>query len=140
MLKLTELRGRPQVVSMFFANCQFTCPVLVNDMKRIEAALPQIHCFDAFPAEDEAPLNALYAARGYRRLGVHRVLEAALGAAEPGAASPWPLPSDVSIRCAEAADLAPLLALHEGLFPNGYLKPSDFAEAVGDAARRGSRG
>jgi protein SCO1/2 len=26
---------------MFFASCQFTCPILVSDMKRIEAALPQ---------------------------------------------------------------------------------------------------
>ena len=40
-LKLASLRGKPQVVSMFFASCQFTCPVLVNDMKRIEAALPE---------------------------------------------------------------------------------------------------
>ena len=24
---------------MFFANCQFACPIIVNDMKRIEAAL-----------------------------------------------------------------------------------------------------
>ena len=40
-LKLASLRGRPQIVSMFFASCQFTCPVLVNDMKRIEAALPE---------------------------------------------------------------------------------------------------
>jgi protein SCO1 len=40
-LKLTALRGKPQVVSMFFATCQFTCPVLINDMKRIEAALPE---------------------------------------------------------------------------------------------------
>ena len=39
-LKLASLRGKPQVVSMFFASCQFTCPVLVNDMKRIETALP----------------------------------------------------------------------------------------------------
>jgi ribosomal protein S18 acetylase RimI-like enzyme len=101
----------------------------------LEAGLPQIRCFDAFPAEDEVPLNALYAARGYRRLGVHRVLEAALGAAEPIAASTWPCPLGVTIRRAEAADLAPLLALHEVLFPNSYLKPSDFAEAVGDPGR-----
>lgn len=26
---------------MFFASCQFTCPILVSDMKRIEAALPE---------------------------------------------------------------------------------------------------
>jgi protein SCO1/2 len=38
--KLGVLRGRPQVVAMFFASCQFTCPLTVNDMKNIEAALP----------------------------------------------------------------------------------------------------
>ena len=38
-LKLSALGGRPQVLVMFFANCQFACPVLVNDMKKIEAAL-----------------------------------------------------------------------------------------------------
>ena len=36
---LGELKGKPQVVAMFFANCQFACPIIVNDMKRIEAAL-----------------------------------------------------------------------------------------------------
>jgi ribosomal protein S18 acetylase RimI-like enzyme len=103
--------------------------------KTRDSAVPGIRCFDAFPAEDDGPLNALYAARGYQRLGVHRVLEAAL--AEPqDVQAPWPLPSGLSTRRAVAADLAPLLALHEALFPNGYLKPSDFAEAVGDAARR----
>jgi protein SCO1/2 len=40
-VKLESLRGRPQVVSMFFATCQFTCPILVNDLKRAEAALPK---------------------------------------------------------------------------------------------------
>ena len=40
-LRLASLRGRPQVVTMFFASCQFTCPVLVKDMRRIEAALPE---------------------------------------------------------------------------------------------------
>ncbi len=39
-LKLSELRGRPQVVAMFFASCQFACPILVNDMKRLESSLP----------------------------------------------------------------------------------------------------
>ncbi len=39
-LKLGELRGRPQVVAMFFTSCQFACPIIVNDMKRIEASLP----------------------------------------------------------------------------------------------------
>ena len=39
-IKLRELNGRPQVVVMFFTNCQFACPILVLDLKRIEAALP----------------------------------------------------------------------------------------------------
>jgi len=40
-LKLTSLRGRPQIVTMFFASCEFACPILVNDMQRIESALPE---------------------------------------------------------------------------------------------------
>lgn len=39
-VKLAALKGRPQVVVMFFASCQYACPALVNDLKRIEAALP----------------------------------------------------------------------------------------------------
>ena len=39
--KLGVLRGKPQVVAMFFASCQFTCPLTVSDMQRIEAALPE---------------------------------------------------------------------------------------------------
>ena len=39
-IKLSALAGRPQVLVMFFANCQFACPILVNDLKRIQAALP----------------------------------------------------------------------------------------------------
>lgn len=40
-LKLGALRGKPQVVAMFFTSCQFTCPIIVNNLKRIEAALPE---------------------------------------------------------------------------------------------------
>ena len=39
-VKLASLRGRPQVVAMFFANCTYACPLLVYQMKQIEAALP----------------------------------------------------------------------------------------------------
>lgn len=38
---LSALHGRPQIVTMFFASCEFACPLLVSDMKRIEAALPE---------------------------------------------------------------------------------------------------
>ena len=40
-VKLGALAGRAQVVVMFFASCQMACPLLVNDAKRIEAALPK---------------------------------------------------------------------------------------------------
>ena len=40
-IKMTSLGGRPQVVTMFFANCEYACPVLVHDMKKVEAALPE---------------------------------------------------------------------------------------------------
>ena len=38
-IPLSVLRGRPQVVAMFFSNCEYACPILVNDMKRIETQL-----------------------------------------------------------------------------------------------------
>ena len=38
-IKLADLKGRPQVVVMFFASCQYACPVLVHDLTRIKAAL-----------------------------------------------------------------------------------------------------
>jgi protein SCO1 len=40
-VKLSVLRGRPQVVAMFFSNCEYACPILVNDMKKLEAKLPK---------------------------------------------------------------------------------------------------
>lgn len=40
-LRLVELRGRPQIVVMFFTSCAYACPLLVQDLKRIEAALPE---------------------------------------------------------------------------------------------------
>jgi protein SCO1/2 len=40
-VKLTSLRGRPQVVAMFFANCTYACPLLVYHMQQIQAALPE---------------------------------------------------------------------------------------------------
>lgn len=38
---LAELRGRPVVLTMFFANCEYACPILVNDMQRIRQSLPE---------------------------------------------------------------------------------------------------
>ena len=39
-VKLEALRGRPQVVALFFTNCQHSCPLIVKDMKAIEKGLP----------------------------------------------------------------------------------------------------
>ncbi|HEY1173387.1 MAG TPA: SCO family protein [Verrucomicrobiae bacterium] len=40
-ISLRVLRGRPQVVAMFFTRCEYACPLIVNDLKKIEAALPE---------------------------------------------------------------------------------------------------
>lgn len=37
---LAHLRGRPVVLAMFFASCEYACPILVGDMQRIREALP----------------------------------------------------------------------------------------------------
>lgn len=36
---LAELKGSKVVLSMIFANCTYACPVIVNDMKRVENKL-----------------------------------------------------------------------------------------------------
>ena len=40
-VKLDALRGRPQVMALFFTSCQHSCPLVVNDMKEIQKALPK---------------------------------------------------------------------------------------------------
>src|SRR6478672_595402 len=37
---LSVLKGRPQIVAMFFTQCEYACPVIVNDMKKLQAKLP----------------------------------------------------------------------------------------------------
>ena len=39
-VKLGVLRGRPQVLALFFTSCEFACPIIVQDMKRIQEVLP----------------------------------------------------------------------------------------------------
>jgi len=39
-IQLEVFRGRPQVVVMFFASCEYACPLLIHDLKRIEETLP----------------------------------------------------------------------------------------------------
>ena len=40
-VQLSSLKGRPQILVMFFANCKYACPLLVQQLKQIEAALPE---------------------------------------------------------------------------------------------------
>lgn len=37
---LASLRNRPVVLAMFFASCEYACPLIVDDMKRLGASLP----------------------------------------------------------------------------------------------------
>jgi protein SCO1/2 len=40
-MSLAELRGRPVVIAMFYTRCGFACPLIVAQMQRIRAALPE---------------------------------------------------------------------------------------------------
>jgi len=39
-IKLGALRGRPQIVAMFFTHCEYACPILVSELTTIERRLP----------------------------------------------------------------------------------------------------
>jgi protein SCO1/2 len=39
-VKLEVLRGRPQVIALFFTHCEHSCPLIVANMKAIDKALP----------------------------------------------------------------------------------------------------
>ncbi len=39
-VSLASFRGEPVVLAMFFTNCEYACPVLVNDMRRLRDTLP----------------------------------------------------------------------------------------------------
>ena len=40
-VSLADFRGRPVVVAMFFAQCDYACPLLVSDMIRLRESLPK---------------------------------------------------------------------------------------------------
>ena len=40
--RLAELGGRPQVIAMVYTNCGSACPLIVGDMKRLEATFPEL--------------------------------------------------------------------------------------------------
>lgn len=39
--EIGQLKGNPVVFTMFFASCTYACPILINDMQRIEKELPE---------------------------------------------------------------------------------------------------
>ncbi|MEP6832142.1 MAG: SCO family protein [Gemmatimonas sp.] len=39
-LQLSELAGRVRIFAMVYTNCHTTCPLIIADLKRIEAAIP----------------------------------------------------------------------------------------------------
>lgn len=40
-IKLEVLRGRPQVIALFFTHCEHSCPLIVADLLAIDKALPR---------------------------------------------------------------------------------------------------
>lgn len=39
-VSLDSLRGQPVILAMFFASCEYACPVLVSDIQRLRTQLP----------------------------------------------------------------------------------------------------
>ena len=39
-MRLSDLRGKPVLISMFYGTCPHACPMLISDLKRVEAAVP----------------------------------------------------------------------------------------------------
>ena len=39
-VRLADYRGEPVIIAMFFAQCEYACPMLVSDIKRVREALP----------------------------------------------------------------------------------------------------
>jgi ribosomal protein S18 acetylase RimI-like enzyme len=101
-------------------------PLLDRLVAAVEAALPGIHTFDAFPSADSAALNDWYAAAGYELQAVHRVLRAPIGATAG-------LPP--TVRRARGDDVPAVAKLHVDLFETPYLLEEDLRQAV-DATDR----
>lgn len=38
---LTNLKGRPAIIAMIYTSCQSACPLIVQDMKKIEEGIPK---------------------------------------------------------------------------------------------------
>ena len=38
-IDLGSLRGKPVILTLFYASCTYACPILINDMKKIESSI-----------------------------------------------------------------------------------------------------
>lgn len=75
--ELGALRGKPQVVAMFYTSCQYVCPLIVDRMKSIEGALTAeergqtgFALFSFDPVRDSSAVLKAYAAK--RELDLQR--------------------------------------------------------------------
>jgi ribosomal protein S18 acetylase RimI-like enzyme len=89
----------------------------------LETALPQVRQWDGFPAADEEPLNAWYAAAGFAQQQLHRVLQATAA----GLAAHAP---DAGVRAATTQDTVAAWGLHSALFPSSYLSADEFRDGT----------
>jgi ribosomal protein S18 acetylase RimI-like enzyme len=99
--------------------------LLARAMPTLEAALPGIRHFDAFPTVASEPLNAWLAAAGYAPQQVHTLLRASIDAEPSSDAGP--------VRRATPADIAVVSRLHRTLFESTYIGEADLVRAI-DAA------
>jgi protein SCO1/2 len=115
-VSLKSLAGQPLVVAMIYTSCQAACPMIVSDMKRIEAALPdkqrdrvRFVLFSFDPARDSVQrMNAYRKERGLA--GERWVLLRA---------------SDDEVR-----ELAAVLGLRYKRLPNGDFQHSNLVSII----------
>ncbi len=69
-IPLGALRGKPQIVAMIYTNCEYVCPLIVDEMKRVEQALPAdvreqvvFSLFSFDPERDSVAVLKAYAAK-----------------------------------------------------------------------------
>ncbi|MFY9512969.1 MAG: GNAT family N-acetyltransferase, partial [Rubrivivax sp.] len=85
---------------------------LIDELLR---SLPAARRFDAFPQSDETPLVMVYGSTGFNAVAAYHVMRAAQAPELPAA-------DGIASLQPGAAVMPQLLALHEQLFPNTYLR------------------
>ena len=88
----------------------------------LEAALPEIRHFDAFPTVASEPLNAWLAAAGYAPQQVHTLLRAPIDA--------MPSVDAGTVRRATASEIDTVSRLHRTLFESTYITDADLIRAL----------